>query len=81
MAEIRVEEKRGGAGRWILPLLLLVALAAALYWYFVMRDGTAVNDAPSDTAITRPSDTAAPRPFDSTATGTSGATATSPSTP
>ena len=73
MAEIRVEEKRGGAGRWLLPLLLLLALAAAAYWYFGMRDGQATRDATSDTAITQPADTAA--------TGTSGATATSPATP
>ena len=78
MAEIRVEPaRRGGVGRWLLPLLLLLALAAAAYWYFGARDGQATRDAASDTAIMQPSDTAAPTPT----TGTAGATATSPSTP
>ena len=81
MAEIRVEQKRGGAGRWLLPLILLLALAAAAYWYFGMRDGRATRDAASDTAIVQPSDTAAPTPSDTAAGGTTGATATSPSTP
>lgn len=86
MAEIRVEPtRRGGAGRWLLPLLLLLALAAAAYWYFGVRDGQATRDAASDTAITQPSDTAIPRPSDTAAptptTGTAGATATSPSSP
>ena len=81
MAEIRVEPtRRGGVGRWLLPLLLLLALAAAAYWYLGTRDGRETRDATSDTAITQPlpSDTAAP----TTGTaGTAGATATSPSTP
>jgi hypothetical protein len=81
MAEIRVEEKRGGAGRWLIPLLLLLAIAAAAYWYFGMRDGSATRDAVSDTAITQPADTGALRPSDTAATSTTGATATSPSTP
>jgi flagellar basal body-associated protein FliL len=40
MAEIRVEQKRGGAGRMILLILLLLALAAAAYWFFVMNGGS-----------------------------------------
>ena len=40
MAEIRVEQKRGGAGRVILLIVLLLAIAAAAYWFFVMQGGS-----------------------------------------
>jgi hypothetical protein len=75
MAEIRVEPKQGGAGRWLIPLLLVLAIAAAAYWYFGMRDGRATRDAtPSDTAVTMPADTAG-------SSATSGATPAVPSNP
>ena len=60
MAEIRVEERRGGLGwLWALVLVLLVALAA---WWFLTTandDGPAVTD-PAAGEVTPASPTAAP---------------------
>src|SRR5215207_2783410 len=65
MAEIRVEQKRGGAGRVLLLILLLLAVAAAAYWFFVMNGGS-VSRAETPPATSRalgaPAYTAHPAP-------------------
>jgi hypothetical protein len=62
MAEIRVQEKRGGLGwLWMLLLLLLVALAV---WYFMGTrdaDGT-VEPAPATTPAAAPAADPGPAP-------------------
>ena len=55
MAEIRIEpDKRGGAARWLVPLLLLALLAALAYWWFVMRAGVPVDGVDDSTNVDTP---------------------------
>ena len=57
MAEIRVEERRGGLGwLWAVVLVLLVALAA---WWFLSADDGPVGSDPAE-QVTPASPTAAP---------------------
>ena len=56
MAEIKLEPvKRGGAARWLVPLLLLLLLAALAYWWFVMRAGVPVDGVNDTTDVVPPS--------------------------
>jgi hypothetical protein len=53
MAEIRVQEKRGGlAWLWILLLLVLAALAA--WWFMSNRDASTTEPAPASTPAAAP---------------------------
>ncbi len=55
MAEIKLEPvKRGGAARWLVPLLLLFLLAALAYWWFVMRAGVPVDGVDDTTTVAPP---------------------------
>jgi hypothetical protein len=55
MAQIRVEERRGGAG-WVWGVIALL-IAVALAWYFYTTRATvpATNAVPTDTALNPPS--------------------------
>jgi bacteriorhodopsin len=47
MAEIRVEQKRGGGSKWLWIVLALVLLAALAYWFLVVNGASVdrTNDA------------------------------------
>jgi hypothetical protein len=53
MAEIRVEPQRGGRGRVWLLIVLLVLVAAAV-WYFATRQGGTSTNGPTAGASTAP---------------------------